>query len=203
LAPLDAIAQAAGRCNRNDMLAEKGLLMVFVPEEEKYPTKAYQQAAELTRVQLGNTGSLDLDHPDTYRSYYHSLYNLAATTDPELENHIKTHNFEGFAKEYRLIENNAVNVVVPYNEAAKALMEEARQMGVSGDWIRRVRGYTVGFFLDAKLGAPAFLEPLFYRFEKGEMVPDWFLCRQPDAFGFQTHQYYHPMFGLMAEGGGF
>ena len=45
LAPLDAIIQAAGRCNRNGD-SPTGRVIVFVPEEEKlYPSSAYENAA--------------------------------------------------------------------------------------------------------------------------------------------------------------
>lgn len=201
LAPLDAIAQAAGRCNRHDSRVEKGILTVFLPEEEKYPTKAYQQAAELTRSQLGDTGSLDLDDPDTYRHYYQSLYNLTATSDKELEDSITTQNFADFAARYRLIDSNAVNVVVPYNDEAKTLMQEARQEGISGDWMRRVRGYTVSAFIDPKKETPSFLEPLFYRFGKrDEAATDWFLCYEQNPVTFES--YYDSMFGLVPKEGG-
>ncbi|MCX5999800.1 MAG: CRISPR-associated helicase/endonuclease Cas3, partial [Chloroflexi bacterium] len=49
--PLDAIAQAAGRCNRNGR-AERGTVSVFLPEEEGYPDGAYRQAADTTRILL-------------------------------------------------------------------------------------------------------------------------------------------------------
>lgn len=195
LAPLDAIAQAAGRCNRHDSRPQKGTLTVFVPEEEKYPGKAYQQAAQLTKSLLVEHGHLDLDDPETYREFYQNLYAVANTTDPELEGFIKTQNYAEFARRYRLIETNAVNVVVPYNAEAKALMQEARDQGITGDWMRRVRGYTVSHFLD-RGGPPPYLEPLFLRFQYGSRseVPDWFLCGE--------ERLYDSLLGFMPEEGG-
>lgn len=195
LAPLDAIAQAAGRCNRHDSRLQKGILTVFVPEDEKYPGQAYTQAAALTRALLVEHGSLDLDNPETYRRFYRSLYNIANTTDDELEKFIKTQNYEEFAKRYRLIETNAVNVVVPYNEEAKALMQEARDEGINGDWMRRVRGYTVPHFLGVG-GVPPYLEPLFLRYQWGNRteVSDWFLCGEESS--------YDSLLGFLPEEGG-
>jgi CRISPR-associated endonuclease/helicase Cas3 len=202
LAPLDAIAQAAGRCNRNDKLKNKGVLTVFVPEAERYPTKSYQQATELTRMQLEtNAGSLDLDDPSTYRRYYSSLYNISSTTDEELEGFIRTQNFEKFAERYTLIENDAVNVVVPYNDTARALMQEARQDGITGDWMRRTRGYTVSAFLNPKKPQPFFLEPIKFRFGKNDGFSDtWFLCKEPNEYNFE--KFYDQIFGLLPEEGG-
>jgi CRISPR-associated helicase Cas3/CRISPR-associated endonuclease Cas3-HD len=195
LAPLDAIAQARGRCNRHDAYTEPGSLTVFVPEEEKYPTRAYEQAASLTKSLLVEHGSLDLDDPGTYRRFYRGLYSIANTTQPELEGFITSQNYQEFARRYRLIETNAVNVVVPYNDDARTLMQEARDQGISGDWIRRVRGYTVPHFLD-KTGTPPYLEPLFLRYQRGlrTEVPDWFLCGDQSL--------YHRLLGFTPEEGG-
>jgi CRISPR-associated endonuclease/helicase Cas3 len=200
IAPLDAIAQAAGRCNRNDARAEKGLLTVFIPESEAYPSKSYQQATELTRIQLGDS-QLDLDNPETYRRYYSSLYAIQNITDPELEGFIKSQNYKEFAEAYRLIENDAVNVVVPYNQAAKDLMQEARQHGISPNWMRRVRGYTVSVYLKKNQGTPEYLEPIKYRFGKNnDFSENWFLCVEQNPFTQQAH--YHEVFGLLPEEGG-
>jgi CRISPR-associated endonuclease/helicase Cas3 len=202
LAPLDAIAQAAGRCNRNNRLTSKGVLTVFVPETERYPTKSYQQATELTRMQLQlGGGQLDLDDPATYRQYFKNLYSISATTDAELEGYILSQNFEKFAERYTLIENDAVNVVVPYNQAARNLMQEARQNGITGDWMRRSRGYTVSAFLNPKKPQPFFLEPVKFRFGTNDgFAETWFLCREPDEYN--TATFYDPMFGLLPEEGG-
>lgn len=202
LAGLDSIAQAAGRCNRNDARPEKGQLIVFVPEEEKYPSRTYQQAAELTRVLLeDHAGNLDLDDPFTYRRFYSSLYNLTSTTDAELEGFIKSQNYVDFASRYRLIENDAVNVVVPYDDVAVALIQEGRQLGITADWMRRVRGYTVSYYLKKNEPTPVFLEPIKFRFGKNDdFAPGWFLCDLENPVTFK--KYYDDVFGLLSDEGG-
>ena len=47
LAPLEAIIQAAGRCNRNGLLPGGGTVTVFIPDDERsiYPGEAYGNAA--------------------------------------------------------------------------------------------------------------------------------------------------------------
>ncbi|RIH86860.1 CRISPR-associated endonuclease Cas3'' [Calidithermus roseus] len=171
LAPLEAIAQTAGRINRHGLRRE-GRLVVFVPEDEGYPDKAYQQAARLTRA-LQAEGELTLE-PAVFRRYYQSLYTLQNVSDPEIETLIQTQNYAELARRYRLIETAAVNVVVPYNDEALALMQEARDRGIAADWIHRARPYTVPFFLP-KGGPPSFLETIFLRYGRSE-VPDWYLC---------------------------
>jgi len=193
LAPLDAIAQAAGRCNRH-ATRESGTLTVFVPEEEKYPSQIYQQAAELTRSLL-REGGLDLDDPETYRRFYKSLYAVAKTTDKELEGYLQSQNYAEFAQRYRLIETTAVNVVVPYNAEAQALIQEARDQGITADWMRRARGYTVSHHLK-KGQVPLGLETVFLRYswKNRTELPDWFLCG--------VAKLYDPELGFMAEEGG-
>lgn len=177
LAPLEAIAQTAGRINRHG-LRHEGRLVVFVPEDEGYPDKAYQQAARLTRA-LQAEGELTLE-PTTFRRYYQSLYALQNVSDPEIENLIQTQNYAELARRYRLIETAAVNVVVPYSDEALALMQEARNRGIAADWIHRARPYTVPFFLP-KGGPPALLETVFLRYGRGE-APDWYLCPDPALY---------------------
>ncbi|MCS7194747.1 MAG: CRISPR-associated endonuclease Cas3'' [Meiothermus sp.] len=189
LGPLEAIAQTAGRVNRHG-LRKEGRLVVFMPEDEAYPDQAYAQAAKLTRA-LQAEGGLELT-PDAFRRYYQSLYSLQSPSDPEIERLILTQNYAELARRYRIIESPAVNVVVPYNDEAKALMQEARDRGIAADWIHRARPYTVPYFLP-KGGPPAFLEPVFLRFGRGE-APDWYLC--PDE------ALYSPKLGFIPEEGG-
>jgi len=49
LAPLDSIAQAAGRCNRRGM--GKGYVRVFLPEDARYPGDKYEQGAGSCQVE--------------------------------------------------------------------------------------------------------------------------------------------------------
>lgn len=59
MGPLDAIAQAAGRCNRNGRV-EAGALRVFVPEDAGYPPGVYKQAADVAAVLLNRPGGSPL-----------------------------------------------------------------------------------------------------------------------------------------------
>ncbi|GIW24906.1 MAG: hypothetical protein KatS3mg069_1173 [Meiothermus sp.] len=188
LGPLEAIAQTAGRVNRHG-LRKEGQLVVFIPEDEGYPDQAYAQAAKLTRA-LQAEGPLELT-PDTFRRYYQSLYGLQSVSDPEIEGFILTQNYAELARRYRIIESPAVNVVVPYNDEAKALMQEARDRGIAADWVQRARPYAVPYFLP-KGGPPAFLESVFLRYGRGE-APDWYLC--PDE------ALYSPKLGFTPEEG--
>ncbi len=102
LAPLEAIAQAAGRCNREGRQNAQGRLgevIVFEPQEEDgrrpYPTFAYFQATEVTRTLLKLRGGLDIDDPTVFRAYYQRLYDLndPANQSPDLAQALSARDF--------------------------------------------------------------------------------------------------------------
>jgi CRISPR-associated endonuclease/helicase Cas3 len=199
LGPFDAIAQAAGRCNRNDLRSrDDSILTIFRPEprEEKYPTVAYQTATEATEKLLKDyRGLLEIDNPKHFRAFYELLYGLMKTDSLEMANAIKLQNYIQVNDLYRLIDNNTYNVVVPYQKdendhTSERLMDEARTEGINPDWMRRARGYTVSIYRTRDGAIPMFLEQVKYRLAKIEgFADDWYLCRSTelydDLFGFQ------------------
>ncbi len=156
LAPLEAIAQAAGRCNREGRMTVPGEVVVFEPEEEGgwrrcYPTHAYYQAAEVTRTMLIQQGSLDINDPDIFRAYYHRLYDLndPASKNTELAEAIQSLDFVEIARLYRLINQNAIQVLVPWADRwsdFETLRVEAERDGISGNWMRRAQGLAVSAY---------------------------------------------------------
>ncbi len=167
LAPLDAIAQAAGRCNREGRLTDDngnrkmGEVRVFEPEvtgnyRKRYPTRDYFQAAEVTRSMLtvarqsGHPG-LDLNEPKTFREYYRALYDLSKpeTQNGELQDAITNADFVRVAQEYRLIDQSAIQVLVPFEKERVLFDELQRQQdeeGINGQWIRKSQGLAVSVY---------------------------------------------------------
>ena len=158
LAPLEAIAQAAGRCNREGRLGAQGRLgdvIVFEPEEpdqrRPYPTFAYHQATEVTRTLLKLRGGLDIDDPAVFRAYYQRLYgvNDPASQSADLDQALTARDFPEVARAYRLIDQAAVQVLVPWAERYDdflALRAEAETTGISGAWMRRAQGLAVSVY---------------------------------------------------------
>jgi CRISPR-associated helicase Cas3/CRISPR-associated endonuclease Cas3-HD len=183
--PLDAIAQAAGRCNRNGLLPDYGIVRVFLPEDEQYPPGGYQQAADVTRMLLKERGpqGIDLQSPDLFDRYYRTLYDLTGISvgdqgkAKELLNSIGRWGFPETAELYRLIDQDAVNVLVPY--AADAFSELAAELKQAGKlttaWVRRARPYTVNLY------RPKENDPIRHYLQpaplgrKGEESKDWFI----------------------------
>ncbi|NMM29307.1 MAG: CRISPR-associated helicase Cas3' [Glaciimonas sp.] len=185
LAPLDAIAQAAGRCNREGKLNEQGLLgevVVFEPNDEKglrwcYPTHAYYQAAEVTRTMLTLHGDLNINDPALYREYYRRLYDLnnPASQNQALNEAITALDFPEVAKHYRLIDQNTIQVLVPWADRwdeFDTLRSEAEREGISAKWMRRAQSLAVSIY-QTKDGPPAWVIPA--KLRRGGTSDEWFI----------------------------
>lgn len=197
LAPLEAIAQAAGRCNREGKLNEQGRLgkvVVFEPNDEKelrrcYPTHAYYQAAEVTRTMLTLHGDLNINDPVLYRDYYRRLYDLnnPASQNQALNDAITELDFPEVAKHYRLIDQNTIQVLVPWAERQEefdVLRNEAEREGISAKWMRRAQGLAVSIY-QTRDGTPAWAIPA--KLRRGGTSDEWF---------FLEGDYYDNILGL-------
>ena len=191
LGPLEAIAQAAGRCNRNGRLAEGGRVRVFVPEDERYPPGGYGQAASVTRALLKARGSeeMDLQSAELFQLYYQTFYELTGATESdrgkakELAESIRRQDFAATAELYHLIEQDAISVLMPFDaEAYRTLASRLRNdRRLTGGWIRDARPFTVSLYRP-KLEDPVwrFLNPA--PLGKGELSDDWFVYLNADHY---------------------
>ncbi|MBI2908629.1 MAG: CRISPR-associated helicase Cas3' [Chloroflexi bacterium] len=168
LGPLDAIAQAAGRCNRNGH-AESGAVHVFAPEDEAFPDGAYRQAADVTRILLQRYGRhLDIQDPELFDEYYRTLYDFAGTDHGKkvLMDAMKGRNFSEVATLYRVIDNGTINVLVPYGRndrdpGFEDLKNEVKRTGLKKEWTRKARPYAVGLFRPSPSDpVNSYLEPI-------------------------------------------
>jgi len=200
MAPLDALAQAAGRCNREGKRA-LGNFHVFKPEDAGYPTPAYRQAAALTEMMLKANGALNLSDPALYQDYYRRLYELAATgsANPLLREAIERGDFPTVAKLYRLIDAATVQVLVPYDDAtgqADSLRDEVLAHGFDGRWLRHAQPYSVAIYRQLTHPAWRYLIPLQPKLTKKKHVN----TDEPDSSYFALAQSgpinYHPRLGL-------
>jgi len=87
VAPLDSIAQAAGRCNRHGLRPELGCVILFTPDDEGRaedrklpPSSIYRQGTELTRS--GVFWGAQLDDSGTFVRYYSRLFQLDSLDQP-------------------------------------------------------------------------------------------------------------------------
>ncbi len=202
--PLDAIIQAVGRCNREGKRTELGRVCVFLPEDERYPPGGgYEQAAQVTKMLLKRHGKerMALDNPEFITAYYRELYNIAGIDrhpkTKELLDYVNAGAFPEIAREYRLIEQDTVNILVPYEpclEDYERLCELAEQSGLTRDWIKQARPLTVSWF------RPKPEDPIWdsmlpvQQFRRGrrDMQDDWFI--------YAVKEHYHDTLGLNPPG---
>ncbi len=197
IAPLDAIIQAAGRCNREGKL-EKGELTVFIPEDTPYPPMAgYLQATKITEHLLRAVGTDNFDphQSELIQRYYRELYDLGRPSDQakELLCAIREVDFPEVAQQYRLIKQDSINIIVPYAERSalyEELSAEASEQGLSQKWIRKARPLTVSLYRP-KAEEPIWdaLQPINYLRTPQNKMTDWFIYLRKED--------YHPNLGLV------
>lgn len=168
LAPLDSIAQAAGRCNRHGIRPKPGKVTVFQFKSDGkglFPP-GYKEGVSNTEIFLNNLASgpnaLDdieiFNAPDLLRQYYQQLYDLGSRgtgvreDEKELRNALNEGDFEKVAKAYKLIEQDAINVLVPYQpDLFQDLMEQIqsdapRNLEWVRQWIHQAKPCTVSIY---------------------------------------------------------
>src|SRR5262249_42872893 len=104
LGPLDAIIQAAGRCNREGLRKDGGRVVVFAPVDGGLPQGAYQTATGTTRLLLAQ-GDLDVDQPATVARFYQFYYPLVGTDTEQVQQCREALDYPETAKRARLIKD--------------------------------------------------------------------------------------------------
>lgn len=165
LGPLEAIAQASGRCNRSGEGPTGDVIVFRWPDEPGRDARAqyppgYAAAVNATETFL-NGQNLDEDiihSPRHIRAYYERLYQLAGRSDgtagdeKKIDQALTMENFVEVAQEYRLIESDTINVIVPYDaeEYARLQAEASSDPPLKGEalreWYRRARRMTVSVY---------------------------------------------------------
>lgn len=203
MAPLEAVAQAAGRCNREGRLNREGSVgqvRVFEPvmdaseRRRMFPSFAYFQATEVTASLLREYGGqLDINDPAVFRRYYETLYGLSRPAEQNLDltEAINALDFPEIARRYRLIDQDAIQIVVPWKPciAQYEKLREQADSGIDGRWMREAQALAVGIFRPTP-GHPAWgcLVPAHFR--RGGASDEWFVLEDP------RREFYDEILGL-------
>lgn len=157
LAGLDAVAQAAGRCNREGILPGMGKVVMFVPPKPAAPgllRKAQQSGQEIMRLTEGDP--LTRERFEAYFQHYYASLNSLDEADiiGLLDMHNRAgarqgeFNFRTAAERFRLIkEEGQTAVIVRFGEspalidslAASRNLEPHQRRGI----LRKLQRYTV------------------------------------------------------------
>lgn len=196
LAPMEAIVQAAGRCNRNGKLPHGGRLIVFEPNEDGklYPKgNAYEDGATAVKLLQSADGNFDPSDPERIKSYYKIFF--AKNRDRrQLNNAIAEENYKKVAKEYRLIDNEGIRIIVPYDGEAELFREiKASNEGgrISMALLAKAAPITVSTFDGGFLKA---VSPLHIKKHGQDIETGYYILNS----GFE--RYYDPLLGLTDNG---
>lgn len=129
-APLDAIIQAAGRCNREGRLEGRGRVVVFKPPNEAAPPGVYRSGRDIAGV-LRNLGDFDPNDPGLVRQYFEWLFGAAVDPDEKRIQSLRENlDFPTVADRFRMIPDDTYDVIVDYPksnaQAIEALVEQLR-----------------------------------------------------------------------------
>lgn len=207
MAPLEAIAQAAGRCNREGRMSSDGQVTVFQPAHggnlrALFPTHAYFQAAMQTVSMLADRGALDIHDPALFRDYYRQLFDLAKpeSQNPDLVRAIRELDFPEVARQYRLMDDDAIQVVVPWSERMDEyeILRKQAMHGIDRLWMTRAQGLAVGVYRP-KPDHPAWgtLVPAHFppRAGRSGVSNEWFVLEDDNRHD-PEHRLYHDTLGL-------
>ncbi len=117
--PYDAIAQAAGRCNRNGALRDvcagqpvKGLVRIFRPADAGLPGDGVYKIATKQTDLLRRMQKADPHDPGSFETYFHLLYQLTVPDECEIQRHRGELHFEEVSNLFRLVDSFAAPLLI-------------------------------------------------------------------------------------------
>lgn len=173
LGPLDSVVQAAGRCNREGHLPEKGRVVVFRPADAKLPGDVYRVATDIAARLLDQLTTDDLSgEPDLFWRYFRELFEYVptdhqGTRECSIQEDREKLRFREVARKAKVIGDVTRPVVAPMEEALEevSVIRERTQMGglrLMHEDLRALQRFMVNLHLrdSRKLEAKGLLHPL-------------------------------------------
>ena len=122
-APLDAIIQAAGRCNREGKLEGYGRVVVFASQDGKVPPGVYRSGTDIARV-VRQLPEFDPNDPAAVRQYFELLFGAVVDADSKkIQRSRKALDFPAVADKFHMIDEDTCDVIVDYPEADRLKIE--------------------------------------------------------------------------------
>lgn len=142
LGGMDAMAQAAGRCNREGKLPSLGELRVF-RAETKPPCGVPCAGLEVSETLLTRKPDLDLFSPQTHLQFFRELYASGNLDAKKIQEKRVQKSFREVATLFKIIEDDwSAPMVVPYGNADK-LIWELEKFGPSRQRLRSLQRFTI------------------------------------------------------------
>ncbi|MEK6557991.1 MAG: helicase-related protein, partial [Candidatus Margulisiibacteriota bacterium] len=151
LAPLESIIQAAGRCNREGTMAEKGNVFLFQLADSRMPDKTYEACAGHARMLIQDNPD-QLYHYEFFEEYYRQIIGLFVDLDKNQINAARSKfKFETVSNSYHLIDQQTEAVFIKdFDEKSKSLYEAIRfKEFLSSRDYRNIQPYCVQLYANA------------------------------------------------------
>ncbi|WP_425145963.1 CRISPR-associated endonuclease Cas3'' [Deinococcus sp.] len=209
MGPLEAIVQAAGRCNRESRL-ETGHVVVFLPEDHKLPKGDYEARERLASTELRE--GTNLHDPAVFGPYFRDVYSRVSTS-PKVkivsgeQDFFKAHAglyFEQVADAYQMIDGDTVPVIIRGYDKKKVddLLHTIERRDSSkcerqGAW-RALQQFTVSVY--AHQAEKLELEHLLNRVPELKRRADRLGVEPPLIYEWPLTAKYHDKLGVVPEG---
>ncbi|WP_148221211.1 CRISPR-associated endonuclease Cas3'' [Truepera radiovictrix] len=211
LGPLEAIVQAAGRCNREGLLKDEndnptlGQVIVFLPEDHRTPPGDYEVRTTLTQNELTGT---DLHDPTVFTTYFREVYSrisqapeveVAGGRRPFQKAHAELY-FAQVAKAYRMIEGETLPVIIRGYDPVRVtallgtLRDSQNREERQRAW-RALQQYTVNLQVYQAKG----LEPFLGKVAELEERARWRKVEPPYLREWPASSRYHDKLGIVPE----
>ncbi len=155
LAGLDSIAQAAGRCNREGKLNEKGMIgnvYIFNPPKSS-PPGLLRKGEDTSKEILRLYNDIELS-PDLFEEYFKRFYASVNDFDkPKFKNRLIDEakefkfQFRTFAKDFKLIDDSIQKGIFVWYKGMKfdseSLIDDLKKYGPNPKLLRRLQRFTV------------------------------------------------------------
>jgi CRISPR-associated endonuclease/helicase Cas3 len=131
-APLDAIIQSAGRCNREGLLRDAedrprlGNVFVFSLDGIAGPPGTYRRGIEIARGLLPEDHAANLP-PELICSYFGALYQTTTRDRENLAQLSHDRSYRQIGERYRWIDSDTCPVLTDWSEPGRALQAEAQE----------------------------------------------------------------------------
>jgi CRISPR-associated endonuclease/helicase Cas3 len=141
IGPLDRIVQAAGRCNREGRMPERGTVVIFEPADGRMPKGEYKAGFGWAEYLLGQHEPDELHNPKLHEEFFRRLYSEQNCDVRDVQVHRKHLNFPETAKRFRIIADDTVLAAVGYGRGMR-LLREYEERPSRAAW-RRLQPYVV------------------------------------------------------------
>lgn len=212
LGPLEAVVQAAGRCNREGMLKDdagklvRGKVVVFLPVDHKLPKGDYEVRERLAHTVL--VEGADLHRPEVFIPYFRKVYENVSQAPrvkiyggekPFQEAHAELY-FKQVAAAYQMIEGEMVPVIIRGYDREKvgsllATLQHSRDKPKRREAWRALQGYTVNLYVYQAKKLEGFLSDVPELLERAR----WLGVDPPRVKEWPTTAKYHDKLGVVPD----